>query len=242
VCGAISLPALCVHAQVAAAAPAAAQFEVASIRVSPAGENGLTSFSGVGMPRFAATNVSLPLLMQIAFGVDEYQIIGRPKWMDSARYDISAKPEGEANLTYDRMKPLLQNLLIQRFHLVVHRETKEFKGYGVVVAKGGLKLPASKGDAGANYILQNGLRLSNIDMPGIASALGRATGRPMVDRTGVPGRFDVKLDYAPDNATDSSLPSLFTAVQEQLGLKLEAQQVPVEMLVIDRVDRIPTEN
>lgn len=217
-------------------------FEVASVRLSPPGGTGLSSFNYLGSTRFTATNVSFTLLLQLAFGVDDYQILQKPSWSDSTLYDVSAKPEGETPLTYERLKPLLQQLLEQRFHLTVHHETKEIKGYAMVVAKGGPKLQASKGGAGARYISPQGLRGPNISLNTLASMLVHPAGRPVVDKTGIQGNYDIDLNYSSNETTDSSLPSVFTALTEQLGLKLEPQEVPVDMLVIDHVDKEPTEN
>jgi uncharacterized protein (TIGR03435 family) len=234
-------------AEAQGAGKSAPAFEVASVRISPPGGDGMTSFSGVGTTRFTATNVTLPLLLQLAFGVEEYQVEGLPKWAESTSYDVSAKPEGDQKLTYEELKPMLQQLLVQRFHLTVHRWSKQFKGYALLVGKGGVRMPVSPGAVMVQaYILPNGLRAAAIDMDGLASMLGHATGRPVANKTGVHGRFDLKLDFAPAGGTgtdaDGGLPSLFTAVQEQLGLRLEVQMVPVEMLTVDSVERIPTEN
>jgi uncharacterized protein (TIGR03435 family) len=216
-------------------------FEVASVRLSPPGGTGLSSFNYLGTTRFTATNVSLTLLLQLAFGVDDYQFQQKPSWSDSTLYDVSAKPEGETALTYEQLKPLLQQLLEQRFHLKVHHETKYVKGYVLVVAKGGPKLQASKG-GGSRYITPQGLRGPNISLKTFASMLMHPAGRPVIDQTGIQGNYDINLDYSSNETTDSSLPSVFTALTEQLGLKLENQQVPVDMLVIDHVDKEPTEN
>jgi uncharacterized protein (TIGR03435 family) len=217
-------------------------FEVASIRLSPRGKDELTSISPAGTSRFTAKNATLTFLIEFAFDINDYQIAGVPNWSDSTLYDISAAAESGVNLTYEQLRPRLQQLLEKRLHLTVHHDVKSVKGYGLVVAKGGPKLQTSKGAAGQLYILGNGLRGQNMPIKTLASMLNRPTGRPLADKTGIEGNYDIRLDYAPNGATDSPLPSVFTALQEQLGLKLEPQQVPVEMLVIDHVDRQPTEN
>jgi uncharacterized protein (TIGR03435 family) len=235
--------ALCGEAVPSSHAQTPITFEVASVRLSPPGGTGLSSFNYLGTTRFTATNVSLPLLLQLAFGVDDYQILQKPSWSDSTLYDVSAKPEGETSLTYEHLKPLLQQLLEQRFHLTVHHETKYFKGYALLVAKGGPKLQTSKGEANHHAnILPNGLQGQNLSLQDLASLLSHPVGRPVVDKTGIQGSYDFKLDYSPNESTDSPFPSVFTAVTEQLGLRLETQQVPVDIVVIDHVDREPTEN
>lgn len=227
---------------IAAAAMAQPSFEVASVRVTPPDRVGYTSISPSGAGTFAATNVTLEVLIGLAYGMDSNLISGKQNWLGSQSYDVSAKPEGAQGLSYEQLRPMLQKLLAERFKLRVHREVKDSSGYALVVAKDGPKLQATKGDPPRPMILKNGLRANNVSMETFASMLARPTGREVVDKTGLQGNFDFKLDYAPEGATDSSLPSIFTALQEQLGLKLTPQKVPVETLVIDWVERVPTEN
>jgi uncharacterized protein (TIGR03435 family) len=114
-----------------------------------------------------------------------------------------------------------------------------------VVAKGGAKLTATKGDQPPGtrvHIVSGDLQGLNWSMQTLAAMLQTPAGLPVIDKTGIKGSYDIKLEYAPQLDADSSLPSVFTALQETLGLKLESQKVPVEMLVIDHVDRVPTEN
>jgi uncharacterized protein (TIGR03435 family) len=195
--------------------------------------------------RFVASNVSLAFLLHMAFGVDDQQILAKPSWLETELFDIAARPEEGVTLTHEELQPLLQNLLQQRFHLVTHRELRMVRGYGLVVAKGGAKLQASKGDHPPGYRVYVGpsrLEGLNWSTQNLAAMLQPAAGLPVVDKTGIAGGYDIKLGFAADLATDSSLPSLFTALRETLGLKLQAQKVPVEMLVIDHVDRFPTPN
>ena len=228
---------------IAATLSAQTTFEVASVRLTPPGSTGNTYLSPPGSASFTATNVTLDVLIELAYGVDENQISKAPVWLGSQHYDVSVKPEGPGGLTYAQMKQPLQQLLEQRFALAVHRENKDVDGYALVIAKGGPKLKASTDDSGRNkFILPNGIRFDHTVIATFAAALARPTGRPVVDKTGLSGNFDIDLKYAPEKAVDSSLPSIFTALQEQLGLKLEPAKVPFEMLVIDHVNRTPTEN
>lgn len=240
----VMMTAMSVPGIAAAQAPTAPapSFEVASVhRVSDG--SGLTSISPPGSSRFVAKNASMKLLIEMAFGVQDYQIEGKDiGWLDSELYDIRAKPEGDVNLNYEHLKPLLQHLMAQRFKLVVHHETKELQGYFLTVAKNGPKLQAAKDTSGMGYILSNGIRGPGITMPSLAAMLTHPVGRPVVDKTGIAGIYSIKLNYAPDGSTDSPLPSIFTALQEQLGLKLQPQKVDVDMLVIDHLDRVPSEN
>jgi uncharacterized protein (TIGR03435 family) len=217
------------------------QFEVASVKLSGPGER-FTSISPPGSGRFTATDVTLDHLIQMAYGVDSDYILGKPNWLSSTRYDVAAKPAGEGRLTHEELKPLLRQLLEQRFKLATHRGTQDRPGYELVVAKGGPKLTESSGTATHIYILRDGLDCQGIPAAALAGMLSRPAGRPVVDKTGLKGVYDIKLEYAPEGTGDSSRPSFFSALQDQLGLKLAPQRVTVETLTIDRVERIPTEN
>jgi uncharacterized protein (TIGR03435 family) len=226
------------------------EFEVASIRMVPHYSEqeilrGLGNHPWGEFPanRFTGRHLDLKLFIALAYGVDQKNIQGDPSWLDDQEYDIEAKVEGDKALSYQEIKPLLQHLLEERFHLVTHRATKLTSGYALVVAKGGPKLQPGEDQPSTNgYILSNAIRSRSISMGSFASMLSRPIGYPIVDKTGITGYFDITLSYAPANDPKSSLPDIFTAVQEQLGLKLEPLKVPVDSLVIDHVDKIPTEN
>jgi uncharacterized protein (TIGR03435 family) len=226
-----------------AALPAAGQaFEVASVRMTPPGSVRQTYLSPPGAASFTATNVTLDVLIEVAFGVDENQISGRPYWLGTEHYDVTGKPEGAGGLSYVQLRPMLQQLLTTRFKLAVHRETRDVSGYALVVGNGGPKLTESTTESGHKYILPDGIRFDHTSLATFAAALARPTGHPVVDKTGIAGNYNINIEYAQDGATDSSRPSLFTALQEQLGLKLEPQKVPFESLIIDHVDKVPTGN
>ena len=168
----------------------------------------------------------MAFLIGMAYKAGDDQIEKNPNWIESECYDISARADGEGSLGNDQLRLLLQNLLSQRFHLALHREVKDFSGYGLVVAKNGPKLDATKGGPAEGNIDANGLRARNVSMA-------------------LTGRYDINLSFAADlsvTSSDSSLPSVFTALQEQLGLKLLSEKVPVEMLIIDHIEMAPTEN
>ena len=195
---------------------------------------------GAGL--FTMREVTLELAIEWAFKVDAMQLAGRTDWLNTQFYEISAKPEGDAGLSYDQLRPLVQQLIEERFHLSYHRETQQRKGYALVIAKGGPKLTASKSNGGFGYIFKGRIRAQNRNAGALASMLAFPLGQPVVDRTGLKGNYDFDINFAPMDGTDSPLPSIFTALEEQLGLKLVSQQVPVEIFVIDHVDRVPTEN
>jgi uncharacterized protein (TIGR03435 family) len=203
--------------------------------------------------RFTATNTTLKSLMVFAWDVHSYEIVGGPGWLDSAVWDIVATPEhpvepGLANI--EHFRTMLRSLLIDRFQLEVHREQKELPVYALVIAKGGLKLTPGEAAAHANEMrlhMSNGQMIAQkITWKFVAQMFSEFLGRTVVDQTGSDDAFDFKLQWTPDptqsalpldpgqTPPDPSGPSLFTAVQEQLGLRLEAQKAPVEILVVDR--------
>jgi uncharacterized protein (TIGR03435 family) len=232
----------CISAQPQAAPTPPPAFEVATVRPSPP-NHGYTSISPFGSDRFTAANASLSYLIQLAYSIDaRNQLSGAPDWLDSEFFDINAEAADGAHLSYEQLQPLLQQLLQQRFHLVAHRETRNLPGYTLIVAKSTPKLRITKGGAPYGYIFAGKLRLQNSDIDSLAGALVSPVGRPVVNKTGIQGNYDIKLDYAADGDTNSNLPSIFTALQEQLGLKLDSQKVPVQMLIIDHIDKTPTEN
>ncbi len=225
--------------QTSPAGPAA--FDVASVRVVPPGSGGMISISPPGSPGFTAANINMGILIAMAYGVDSDRITG-PGWLGSQQYDVSAKTETNTHLSYEQLRAPLQKLLEQRFQLAVHTDTKEGSGYALVVAKGGAKLTATKGGEPHSYILKTGIDIRNESLDGFVGALARPSGRPVVNETGMAGNYDISLAYAPEDAKDPSLPSIFTALQEQLGLQLVSRKVPVKTLIVDHIERIPTEN
>ena len=224
----------------------ATKFEVASIRPNPSGD-GHSDYSETDGPdgaKFTARNVSLLSLIQRAYGVKRYQIEG-PDWLKEAAFDITAAMPADAS--ENQVNPALRALLVERFQLAFHRETKELPIYALVPAKGTPKIQAAADPNGPSGTWQGARQATgkNESMEHFAEVLSRLVDRPVMNMTGLPGTYDFKMDYARDDspaAADSANASLFTALQEQLGLKLEAKKGPVEILVIDRVQKAPTEN
>jgi len=216
-----------------------AAFEVASVKITSAGNFAISPY---GQGRFSIRSASLTLLVSLAYNVSNALVSGGPGWRDSEYYDVTAKAEDGILLTYDELRPRLQELLAQRFKLAIHREMKQLPGYALVVARGGTKLKITNREAATlGAILPGGLRAPSISMDSFAAMLARPIDRPVVNETGLNGNYEIAIDYAPDGVADSALPSIFTALQEQLGLRLDARTIPVEMLVIDRLEH-PTEN
>jgi len=221
-------------------------FEVASVKPAPPDadpKTGLWSPPGIG--RFTASHVSLALLIHLAYDVDDSEIANKPGWLDSNLYDVAAKPEDGVALTREELKPRLQDLLQRRFHLVVHTETRLSSGYALVVAKGGPHLTPTKSDHFPGYRLHVGsgdMRGFNWSMPQLAKYLTPAAGFPVVDQTGITGSYDIDFSYEPKPRADSSRPPLDVALNEATGLLLKSEKVPVETIVIDSVDKVPTAN
>lgn len=221
-------------------------FEVASVRPSsPQADPQTGSWSLPGIGRFTATHVSLALLMKLAYDVDDSQIANKPEWLETNLYDITAEPEDGIKLSRDQLRPRLQNLLRQRFHLVAHTETRSIRGYALVVAKGGPHLTPTKGDhfPGWRFNVDSGhMRGANWTMPQLAIYLTPAAGFPVVDQTGITGSYDIAFNYNPKPDVESDLPILAAALKQATGLLLKERKVPVETIVIDSVDKVPTEN
>jgi len=179
--------------------------------------------------------------------VKDFQLSG-PDWLNSEIYDIAATMPPSTST--DQVLPMLQSLLADRFQLKLHRETKEVPMYALVVGKTGLKIKEGEFGHSSTSASQGQLTAQKIPLSKLADFLSNQLGSPVTDMTGMKGFFDFTLEWAPDarpgeagGASDSTPgASIFTAVQEQLGLKLESRKGPVEILVIDHVEKIPTGN
>ena len=228
-------------------------FDVASVKVSHApdaavqiGGNNTDMRSGrLRVPSAGGTvtmhNWSLGMCVMAAWDLGFSQVSG-PSWLYADRYDVDAKTLPTA--TQADVRQMLQTLLAERFRLATHHETKETAAYALVIAKGGPKLRASKGDQQLPVIFAPPSRLigQGSSMESLAMTLRRAAGRPVIDKTGLTGFWDFILTYSPDeNATDQG-PSVFTALQEQLGLRLMPDRSSVNVLVVDHAERIPLPN
>jgi uncharacterized protein (TIGR03435 family) len=222
------------------------RFEVASVKRAPADTDpgtGLWSRPGVG--RFFASHIPLTRLIQLAYGIDDSQIANKPGWMETNLYDVDAKPKEGVSLTREELKPCLQALLQERFHLVAHMETRSGRGYALVVAQDGPHLkPASAGHfAGERHPVSAGeMHVYNCAMHQLAQYLSSAAGFPVADQTGLTGSYDIDFNYNPKPEAESDLPPLDAALKRATGLLLKPHMIPVEMLVIDRVEQVPTAN
>jgi uncharacterized protein (TIGR03435 family) len=232
----------------AAAAQERSAFEVASVKSAQVQGQGLRINARVDADGVSFTNMALRGIIQRAYNLKPYQMVG-PDWITGARYVIVAKAAGPA--PQEKLMEMLQTLLADRFKLAFHRETRDMPGYALVVAKGGPKLKEITDDGPSEIDGGDGdeINFGRIPMGMLVNELVRSLGRPVLDQTGLKGRYTFKLAWAVDrpggrggdSGEPSQSPSIFTALQERLGLKLEPRRTPVEMFVVDHVER-STEN
>jgi len=240
------------------AADAPAVFDVATVKPSNRDAPG-KAFTMRGR-QFATLNTTLSELISFAYRIHAAQITGAPEWVESTRYDITAQPQAEGTPNERQLRAMVQKLLEDRFKLTVTRGTKELPVYVLSVGKGGHKLtPNDRNPNGLPGMFFKGLGMLpalNASMADLANVMqSTVLDRPVVDRTELAGRFDFTLNWTPDDSQFRGMggrppaptndpnapPGLFTAIQEQLGLRLESTRAPVEVLVVDRVER-PSDN
>jgi bla regulator protein blaR1 len=240
---------------------AALTFEVASVKpANPDAKGSSIRF----MPGGGLNMTNMPLLNMITFAYDvrDFQVSGGPGWVGTERFDVTARPDRAAadalqdlsKMTDDQQKTVreqmnerVRNLLADRFQLVVHKETKDQQIYALVVSKNGAKFQEAKELGPRRGISMNGGRIQAFGAPleMLTQSLSGQLGRPVVDKTGLTAKYDFVLEWTPDlgAAGDAAPvgPTIFTALQEQLGLRLESQKGPVPNIVIDRVEK-PSQN
>lgn len=272
--------------------PPLPEFEVASVKPSaPPGADSLAVGIHIDGAQVRCASLSLKDYIALAYRLKTYQISG-PEWLASERFDVAAKlPAGAAR---EQIRDMVQALLLDRFQLKAHRDTKEFPVYALVVAKGGPKMKESAQDAaaaagqgniditagggragsgvdlgnGSSFVMgENGFDAVKLTMPSFADMLARFVDRPVLDMTELKGAYGFSLRFSPEDframrlraamaaGISVSLPpetmravldgasgdSLFAAM-EPLGLKLDARKAPLDVLVIDRIEKTPSEN
>jgi uncharacterized protein (TIGR03435 family) len=228
-------------------------FEVASIKLNPSVDTNMSINTKPG-GQLECTNVTLRMLIQFAYDVRDHEVSNLPAWANTDHFDVFAKPSAEDALQesgrwkdpeVSRLRRRTQSLLKERFGLAVHTESRELPVYNLVVAKGGAKLTPTKQPADASpQSTWNSQRVSakKITMQRFArTILAARLGRNVIDKTGLDGEFDIEMKYVSDDglAKDSTVQGadFAGALQEQLGLKLEATKGPVNVLVIDKVEK-----
>jgi uncharacterized protein (TIGR03435 family) len=226
------------------------EFEVASVKpvdLSKLGDAISMNIGTVRREEVTFGNATLNDCIRFAYGMGSDAQIAGPDWIRSKQflYDVVAK--GRSGVLRQQLQAMMQALLAERFKLLTHREQREMSYYALVPVKNGPKIQPVKdvpdGFRGTTY----GGRINSIlTMPGLAYLLSRfETERPIIDGTGLPGMYEIKLEWAfrplqnPDAVPG---PSLFTAISEQLGLRLEARKGPVDVLVVDHAEKVPGEN
>jgi len=222
------------------------EFEVASIKPNKS-EGGPSSVRAT-QNEVILENTSLRKCIATAYGVGEDRdyALTAPDWMRFQKFDIIAK--FAPGTPRPQLQVMLQNMLEDRFHVKLHRETKQISVYALVVGANGSKLHESATGASGQVSMSNSSIVGKASpMQSLADHLSNAAlqlDRPVIDQTGLKGNYDFKLEWTPDRVLnpDAVAPSLFTAVQEQLGLKLEPRKAPVEIIVVDSADKAPTEN
>ena len=217
-------------------APINPTFEVASVKRSAAkgGGGGITPEPN----GLTATNVTLLFFIRIAYGVRDDQVSG-PNWLNDERYDIVARTAAPA--TQDQLRLMLQTLLTERFKLMLHREERTQSGYALILGKDGPKLTESKSDGPGVTSEEGGhLAFRAASMSALARRLSQQLHEPVSDLTGLKGVYDFTLDWRQDDGVPAV--PLTSALQEQLGLKLESRKIPIEILVIDHAEKVPTVN
>ena len=202
-------------------------------------------------------NLSMKALIELAYDIKDFQFEG-PGWLSAGTYDIDARlPDGHR---LDELQPLLQSLLADRFSLTVHHASEFLPGYALVVTKGGPRLQEGSGPKSYFSSREGSISGSRVTVDRLAGGLARLLGSPVTNDTGLTGTYDVKLEWAPDevrsvsiggtgagssadqgpvagSVPDASMPSLRTALQEQLGLKLKSKKISVGMIVVDHIER-----
>jgi uncharacterized protein (TIGR03435 family) len=239
------------------AADAAPAFEVATIKPSKPEAQG----RGIGLRgrNFSTLNTSLSYLITFAYGLHPRQIAGGPGWLDTDNYDLAGVPDKPGMPNDKQVKMMVQKLLADRFKLIFHREKKELTVFAITIGKGGPTLTKSTADTngvpGLGFRGLGNLVARNATMDDFASLMQTSVlDRPVVDQTGLTGRFDFTLNWTPDETQFTAMgvkvppppenaehPDLFTAVQQQLGLKMESTKAQVDVLVIDHVEK-PSDN
>jgi uncharacterized protein (TIGR03435 family) len=218
------------------------EFEVVSVK--PGDPNDPSSRGRSTPGGMEMTNTTLNTLVRSAYVLNEFQLVGGPKWAGSAKFNVVAKmPTGA---TRDQIPLMMQSMLADRFKLEFHRETRTLQEYSLVVAKGGPKLREATEEDKAHGGTSQGPRLikaGSTTLSDLARMLISVVRAPVLDRTGITGQYTIALQFAPllgGTPTDENLPDIFTAVQ-QLGLKLEPIKGPVALIVIDNAV-MPSEN
>lgn len=225
-------------------------WEVATVKASDPNDGGHQHirFQGQHVMLFDHT---VEEILLIGYGVQKVQLAGEPSWAKTERWNVDGVTDTEGEPDLRQLQELMQKILTERFGLTLHHEQREMPVYALTVAKGGPKMTPNASDPNGWMDQQNSMgngrdveNMKNTSMAELAEILEFRVDRPVVDQTGLKGRYDFKLQWTTDDAQSvqpDAPPGLFTAIQEQIGLKLEPVKAPADVLVIDHVER-PGEN
>jgi uncharacterized protein (TIGR03435 family) len=237
--------------RICAQTPPHAEFEVATLKASPPLTGDLININlgTVRNGKVILSNASLSDCLKLAYGVVSDEQISGPDWIKSkaVRFDVVGQAAPDTSL--DQLQLMLQTLLAERLKLVLHHEQKAIRHLALVVGKNGPKLVESKtAPASLTPAVRGHIQSDQMTMQRLATLLSRFERQTVVDKTGLKGAYEVKLDWTSDQAAVDGLgaqtsgPSLFTAVQEQLGLRLESERGLLDVLVIDKAEQTPAAN
>jgi uncharacterized protein (TIGR03435 family) len=232
------------------------EFDVASVKPSKPGADGGGIKPLPGGQTYMATNVPVKLMIKLMFHLNDREISGGPGWLDTDLYDVEAKADRPRNI--DELHVMFQNLLVDRFKLQYHKETRILPAYELAVDKSGAKLTENKSPEQFDIPIRGTgfgkLEATHCSMSYLSWILSQRLDRPVIDQTGLTQFYDFKLEWTPElppglaarpdvaaNLPPTNGPDIFTAVREQLGLKMESHKGPVEVMIIDHVER-PSEN
>jgi uncharacterized protein (TIGR03435 family) len=243
-----ALALLCLFFTLRLRAADAPRFEAASIRPTPDSVPFFGHMPSNG--KFSGSGIVVRLMLMFAYDVQESQIADAPSWVGTDRWTVDANSEPGAHHTDDETRQMLQNLLQERFGLRMHRETREQSAYVLKIAKSGPKLKASETGATNIRINNNSIGLEHGEISRLTQLLSSALGKPVVNQTGLTGHYNLSLQWNDAPVTDGGVigldahaaadpnrESIFSAIQDQLGLQLVSQRAPVEMIVIDKIER-----
>lgn len=230
------------------------KFEVASVK--PANPADPVFGMRVQPGRFSVTNATAEMLIGFAWALPNSQVSVPPQWAQSETYTIEATvdpatPIAAGNAGFTQIMRMVQSLLADRFKLSSHNETRQIPVYELVVANAGPRLKPSEGSRPPGRRIGRAQLMGSMPLPLLAASLSQWVDRPVIDKTGLRGNYDVELTYSPEigqgarfgadgpdtSSANSNAPSLFSALREQLGLELKSSRGPVEVLVIDHIER-----
>jgi uncharacterized protein (TIGR03435 family) len=232
------------------------EFDVASVKPSKPGAEGGGIKPLPGGQTYVATNVPVKLMIKLMYHLNDREISGGPGWLDTDLYDVEAKADSPHNI--DELHVMFQNLIVDRFKLQFHKETRILPAYELVVDKSGAKLTENKSpehfDIPIRGTGRGKFQATHCSMSYFAWILSQMLDRPVLDETGLVQFYDFKLEWTPEpppdlgaradagaNLPPTNGPDIFTALREQLGLKLDSHKGPVGVMIIDHVER-PSEN